>query len=224
MADLTHPLDAAFPTFGGGAQFAMRRISSRPESLFNVNEWTVDEHTGTHLDAPFHVSDGPAVDRLAAEAMVGPLAVIDIRAKAAADPDACCTADDVRTWEAKHGRLPESAVVAMCSGWDAFVGTPRFRNADADGVLHFPGFAADAAAYLLEYRGAKGLVVDTLSLDAGSSKDFPVHMAWLPAGHWGVECCAGLTGVPAAGAHVIVGVPKVVGATGSPCRVLALIG
>ncbi|MEZ4610202.1 MAG: hypothetical protein R2838_08145 [Caldilineaceae bacterium] len=58
----------------------------------------------------------------------------------------------------------------------------------ADEVMHFPGFHIEAVEFLLTERDAKGIFVDTLSLDFGPSPDFAVHYRWLPAGKWGMEC------------------------------------
>jgi kynurenine formamidase len=46
---------------------------------------------------------------------------------------------------------------------------------------------------------------------------------WLPSGRWGLECVAGLDKVPANGATLVVGIPKVKGATGGPTRLMALV-
>ena len=80
----------------------------------------------------------------------------------------------------------------MNSGWDAFVNDAKFRNADDDGVMHFPGFHVEAAQMLLEETGAIGIAVDTLSLDHGPSPDFATHYEWLPTNRWGLECIANL--------------------------------
>ena len=60
-------------------------------------------------------------------------------------------------------------------------------------------------------------------LDFGASKDFKTHYAWLPSGRWGLESLANLDAAPARGATLVVGAPKIRGATGGPTRVLALI-
>jgi kynurenine formamidase len=88
--------------------------------------------------------------------------------------------------------------------------------------MHFPGFHLEAAK-LLEERDAAGIAVDTLSLDFGASPDFAVHYAWLPGGRWGIECIANLRELPPTGATLVVGGPKIQGATGGPARVLALV-
>ena len=82
---------------------------------------------------------------------------------------------------------------------------------------------AGGSLLLLEQRNVLALAVDTLSLDYGPSPDFATHYAWLPTNRWGMECVANLGAVPAAGATIVAGGPKIVGATGGPSRVLALV-
>jgi kynurenine formamidase len=223
VVDLTHELHPAFPTFSGTPQFQARPLHQRDRDGYSDQEWTLAEHTGTHLDAPGHFSDGITAEAIPAARLVGPLAVIDLSARAAGDPDTELTADDLRAWEKRHRRLPPGCVVAMHSGWSAHVTGPRYRNADAAGKLHFPGFHVSAAEFLITERDAVGIAVDTLSLDRGLSRDFATHVRWLGSGRWGLECVANLDRVPAHGAVIVVGAPKVRGASGGPGRVFALV-
>lgn len=222
--DLTHELYDKFPTYFGGQQLFIEQKFNFKDHTFNLNEWRINEHTGTHIDAPLHFSaDGKSVAELAVEDLVAPLVVIDIRTKAADNPDAQVTPDDIKAWTSANGELPEGAVVAMLSGWGAYVGSDKFRNVGTDGkTLHFPGFHVEAAKQLLE-TSTKAIAVDTLSLDFGSSPDFIVHNTWLPAGRYGIEGVANLEKLPAKGATIIVGAPKVRGGTGGPARVFALV-
>lgn len=223
VADMTHTLGEDFPTFFGDQQFFETQIFNFAEHAFNLKELRVNEHTGTHVDAPLHFSaDGQSVDEIPPERLVCPLAVIDIRARAAEDADTQVTPDDIRAWIAQHGDIPAGACVAMLSGWGDHVNDAKFRNADDDGAMHFPGFHIEAAQMLLEESDAAGIAVDTLSLDHGISADFATHYAWLPENRWGVECIANLDQVPAAGATLVVGAPKHRGGTGGPARVFTL--
>jgi len=222
VADLTHPLSAEFPSWGGAPAFNRVTQATLDRDGWNYGAWSLSEHIGTHFDAPSHRSNGAAAHEVPAEALVGPLIVISITAKAAANPDATLSLRELRDWEQQRGLIPSGAVIAMHSGWEARLNTPGFRNADAEGVLHFPGFAPDAADFLLREREVVGLAVDTLSLDPGCAQDFPVHSLWLGAGRWGLECVANLRAVPPSGATIVVGAPKVVGASGGPARVLAI--
>ncbi|UIJ72295.1 cyclase family protein [Aurantimonas sp. HBX-1] len=222
IADMTHELYPEFPTYFGEQQFFMEQKFSFEKDKFNLFELRVNEHTGTHVDAPLHFSeDGQSVAEIPVEKLMAPLVVIDIKAKAAEDPNAQVTPDDLKAWIDAHGDMPENCCVAMNSGWQQHLGTDMFRNADADGTMHFPGFHLEAVQMLLE-GSAVGIAVDTLSLDFGQSPDFAVHYGWLPTGRWGLECIANLDAMPATGATLIVGAPKHRGGTGGPARVFAL--
>ena len=222
--DLTHALGTDFPTYGGGQNLEIETAATLANDGYNMFRWLLVEHTGTHMDAPIHFStDGQSADAIPIDRLVVPLAVVDIAARADDDPDTRLTPDDLRAWEAQHGPIPAGACVAMYSGWDRHLDDGRFRNADADGVMHFPGFHEEATAFLMEEREVVGIAVDTLSLDYGPSADFAVHYQWLPSNRWGLEAVANLAELPPVGATLVTGSPKIRGATGGPSRVIALV-
>ncbi|WP_179379836.1 cyclase family protein [Jannaschia marina] len=221
--DMTHTYGPDFPTFFGEPGIALEQAFNFEENGFNLFNLTINEHTGTHIDAPLHFSeDGKSVDEIEVGNLVVPLCVIDIREKADADPDAQVTPDDLAAWIEVNGDIPDRSCVAMLSGWGDKVAEPAYRGADDAGGLHFPGFHPEATAMLLEQTSAAAMAVDTLSLDHGPSQDFATHYAWLPAGRYGIENLAGLEQMPPAGATLIVGAPKHAGGTGGPARILAM--
>jgi kynurenine formamidase len=225
LIDMTHELHEGFPTFLGPPGLSYDKRFDFGSDGFNLYVLSVDEHVGTHIDAPLHFSaDGASVAELPVESLMCPLAVIDIAARASEDPDTQVTPDDLKAWMAAHGPIPDGACVAMHSGWAGRVGdAAAFRNPDAEGVMHFPGFHIEATQMLLEETSAVALAVDTLSTDFGASADFATHYAWLPAGRYNIECLAGLDALPAAGATLIVGAPKHRGGTGGPARIFAMV-
>ncbi|WP_205909035.1 cyclase family protein [Neorhizobium lilium] len=224
--DLSHALYEGFPTFSGDKWFTVEHLATFAKDKVNLNRWTIVEHSGTHVDAPIHFSaDGMTADMIPISDMIVPLVVIDIRARAADNPDTSLTPDDITRWEAKNGVLPEGCCVVMNSGWHKLLGNPKFTGNDDQKRNHTPGFHAEAAHFLITERKVKGIGVDTLSLDTGlnSGGAFPVHYEWLGSGRWGVECLANLDAIPEVGAHLLLGTPKVRGATGGPTRAIALI-
>ena len=224
VVDLTYTLTPDFPTYFGEQQFFDEDVFTYAEHSFNLKEIRVNEHTGTHIDAPLHFTDGgTSIDEVPVESLVCPVAIVDIREKADADPDAQVTPEDLKAWIATHGPIPAGACVAQNSGWQARLGTPGFRNADDEGRLHFPGFHVEAAQMLLDETEAGGIGVDTMSIDFGYSADFATHYRWLPANRWAVENMANLDQLPATGATLVVGAPKHQGGTGGPCRLIALV-
>jgi kynurenine formamidase len=226
VVDLTHTMSPEFPTFMGKPGIEMQREFEFRKDRFNLFWWHVVEHAGTHLDAPIHFSEaGLSSEKLPVEQLVVPLAVVNVVYQAEQDADYQLSRDDLAKWEAQHGPLPVGCCVAMHSGWGelATADPARFVGRDVNGTFHFPGFAPEAAAWLMQERRVAGLAVDTMSLDNGSSRDFKTHQLWLPSGRWGLENVANLDKVPEIGATLVVGASKVKDSTGGLARVIALV-
>ena len=223
VIDLTHTVSPEFPTYFGQPGISFEQMFNFKDHGFNVVNIQLNEHTGTHIDAPLHFSaDGQSVDEVPIENLVVPVSVVDIREKASANADSEVTPDDLKAWMAKHGDFPANGCVAMHSGWETHIGTDKYRNADAEGKQHYPGFHIEATQMLLEETSSVGLASDTLSLDRGDSGTFDTHYAWLPTNRWGIENIANLAELPAAGATLIVGAPKHKGGSGGPSRIMAM--
>lgn len=225
VLDLTHTLSPRFPVFPAFEPMQVTTNVTIEEDGFFARTWEVGEHTGTHMDAPAHFAAGEGIrtaDEIPVEDLIAPLAVIDISERAAADHDAQLTVDDVLAYEAKHGRIAPGAAVTMYTGWETRAHGPEFLNADDGGTMHFPGLTPEVGRFLAEERDVIGVGVDTISLDFGPSTDFRAHYEILSRNKWGLECLANLAEAPPAGALLFVGAPKVLGASGGPCRVLAL--
>lgn len=225
VVDLTHTMTPEFPSFFGVAGIELDKKFDIKKDGFNLNWWRIIEHGGTHIDAPIHFSEnGASLDKIAADALVLPLAVIDVAAAAARNPDYQVSRQDLIAWEKRHGRLPARGCVAMHSGWARRANdAAKYTGKDSAGVFHFPGIAPEAAEWMMKERNVAALAVDTLSLDHGPSKDFKTHYLWLPSGRYGLENVANLDRVPPRGATLIAGAAKVQGATGGPARVMALV-
>lgn len=225
IVDLSHVFTVNVPTYDPTAIPWREDYVTIAENGYYMQQWNFYEHTGTHVDIPAHfVEGGDTVDNYAADLLVSPAIVIDIAAKAEADPDALLTVEDLQAWESANGEIPPGALVCMYSGWETrYNDVIAFRNAGEDGVMHFPGFSGDAAAFLVEERDIHGIAVDTLSLDNGVSTTFDVHFTILSAGKYGIENIANLAQIKDRQAMVMVGVPRWEAGSGGPARVLALL-
>ena len=169
----------------------LRDVIKSPETTCepgarNKQAFTLNGGCGTHVDAPAHfIPDGRTVEELTSEELVNvPLVVVDVSAKVAADADYRCTRADVVADEARHGKIPRGALVCVRTGWAEarYEDREAYYNADPAEVdaytklprMRFPGVSRDAAAYVCD-AGARGLGIDTLNPDGGSTPDFPVH-------------------------------------------------
>ena len=148
--------------------------------------------------------------------------VVNIADRAARDPDTVVTVDDLRAFERRHGRIPHNSAVLMDSGWGAKIDDPEaYRGADADGVLHFPGFGPEATEWLLRRRGIRALGVDTLSIDPGVSEEFETHVILTGADRYGLENLANLDRLPRRGATIVVGLIPYEQGSGGQARIFA---
>lgn len=225
VVDMTYAINGKLPAWPGDDRAFEAKVIATPEKdgFFARSFWTL-EHYGTHLDAPAHFPPGKlTLEQLPISHFFGPAVLVDAREEVGRDPDYRLTSARIERWEAAHGRVPAGAIVLLRTGWAArWPDQQRYRNTDAHGVMHFPGFSVEAAKLLIA-RGAVGLGIDTLSVDNGPSKDFQVHRVDLPAGLYNLENLANLDQLPEAGALLIAAPIKIEGGSGGPVRVFAIL-
>ena len=225
VLDLTYAISEDSPAWPGDTRPFEARISTRAEQAgYFSRSFSMLEHFGTHLDAPVHFPPGRTpVDAIPVERLLGPAVVIDVRGPVAANPDYRIGVEDVLAWEGRHGRIPAGAIVLARTGWAArWPNERRYRNMDAQGVMHFPGYSVEAVQLLIERR-VSGLGIDTLSIDYGPSQDFEAHRVSHGADLYHQENLADLSALPEAGAYVVAAPLKLAGGSGGPVRVFALL-
>lgn len=237
IVDLTHTLDPDFPVivlppeFGQCARFRMEEVSAYDGRgpAWKWHNISMNEHTGTHFDAPIHwvsgrdVANG-AVDEIDPSVFVGPVVVIDCSEGAARNDDFELTPEIIDAWEAEHGPIPADSWVLMRTDWSKRRGAEYLNMAD-DGP-HSPG-PTPAAIEALLARDIRGFGTETVGTDAGEgshySPPYPAHYLLHGAGKYGLQCLSNLDRLPPTGAMLIAPPLKIKGGTGSPLRVLALV-
>jgi kynurenine formamidase len=227
VIDLTHALNPQNPYWPGPGYeaFEYETFSTLEKNGVLSGRFTMAEHTGTHLDAPNHFAAGQiSVDKIPADQLFVPVVVVDATGKASQSPDYLLSSADITAWEQSHGRIPQNSVVMMYTGWDErWTDFDKYKNAEKNGTLHFPGFSVEAARLLAEDRGVAGIGIDTLSVDYGMSKDFAVHHLVHGRGKYHLENVANLGSLPPTGAFLVVAPIKIENGTGGPARIFALI-
>ena len=238
IVDLTQPLTESTPVIQLPEPFANTPGLTR-EEISHYDErgpawaWytlTIGEHVGTHLDAPIHWvtgKDGDDVASISPHRLVGPACVIDKTAESEADHGYLLTVADLEAWEAENGRVPGGAWVLFRTGWQSRAqDQAAFLNVGENGP-ETPGPDVEASRWLANERNISGFGVETVGIDAGSAggmdPPFPLHNFLLGAGRLGLTQLANLDQLPATGALIVVSPLKLVGGTGSPSRVYALV-
>jgi kynurenine formamidase len=238
VLDLTAPLSAKTPVlvlpepFGQTDRFELHEISHYDDRGpgWYWNNISTGEHTGTHLDAPIHWvtgKDKADVSQIPPPRLVAPAAVVDVTERASANPDFLLEVDDVKAWEAEHAPLPAGGWLLLRTGWDARSHSQdEFLNANETGP-HTPGVSVECARWLADDAPVVGIGVETVGTDAGTAHSFdpafPCHTFLLGAGKYGLTQLQNLASLPPTGAVVIAAPLPIVGGSGSPTRVLALV-
>jgi len=239
VVDLTQPLGPDTPVIGLPPIFASSpgvsvEVISRYDDRGPAWYWNtirMGEHTGTHFDAPVHWITGRdlpdnACDTIPPRRLVGPACVIDVTTQVAGNPDFLLLPEHVAAWEKQHGNIPRGAWVLLRTGWSARADAASFLNVAADGP-HSPGFHQTTSRLLATERDVLGVGVETIGTDAGQAgtfdPPFPNHGIMHGAGKFGLASLRNLDQLPPTGALLIAAPLKLVGGSGSPLRVLALV-
>lgn len=238
VVDLTAPLSEKTPVIQLPPPFAnTRRFTRTLVSQYDDRgpawfwyDLELGEHVGTHFDAPIHWitgRDGLDVSRVPVEHLVAPAVVIDKSAECAENPDFLLEVEHIQEWQAQYGPLPDGGWLLFRTGWDARAHDERaFLNVDETGS-HTPGLSPECARWLAHETGIVGIGVETVGTDAGMAAGFdppfPVHAYFLGAGKYGITQLQNLAKLPPTGSIIVVAPLPIVGGTGSPARVLALV-
>ena len=240
VVDLTQPLGPETPVidlppiFAASPGFSSEELSHYDDRgpAWYWNAIRLGEHTGTHFDAPVHWITGSqlpdnTLDKIPAAKLIGPACVIDCSREATTDNDFLLTREFVLGWEARHGKIQPGSWLLMRTDWSKREGREAFLNLREDGS-HTPGFEPDCVRFLAFEREVLGVGVECVGTDAGLAATFdppfPAHNIMQGSGRFGLASLANLDQLPPTGAVVIVAPLKIVDGSGSPMRVLALVG
>lgn len=195
--------------------FADRRPAPHPQNRYSQVVDLTDSaagvkpgaqpQSGTRIIPPAALIPGTwAAAQIPAERLIAPLVVMDLTASSAQ-----LSVDDIASWEAKHGNVPQGAIIAI-----RHAGSAQRVSAD-----QFP-MSADAAQFLMDARYTLGFIVETpakLDSDRTLSRQLALH------GNYVVEGSTRLAALPETGSLIIVAPVKTHASATSPVRVLAMV-
>ena len=199
--------------------------------MWQWNNIHTGEHTGTHLDAPAHWvtgRDGATVDQIALTRLVGPAVVVDVTDEVAANSDFLLEPEHLLAWEQRArpgaGRLLAAVTHRVeCSGAGRgrVPQRRRERSAHARGRRwrRPSGWPTSARSPASGWRRS----ASTPAARARWIRPFPAHYFLLGADTYGLTQLQNLDRLPSPGAVLVVTPLPIVGGTGSPARVVALV-
>ena len=237
VIDLTAPLSSDTPLLelppelGQTARFELEEISRYDDRgpAWYWNNFHTGEHTGTHFDAPIHWVSGKDRDDIATvplSAFVAPAVVLDVTSRVEENPNFLIEVADIEAFVTEHGPLPQGGWLLCRTGWSGRVTQEEMINRTDTGPSS-PGMSVDCARWVAQESPLQGIGVETVGTDAGAAHSFdpafPCHSFLLGAGKYGLAQLQNLDRLPPVGAVVVASPLKIVGGSGSPVRVLALV-
>ena len=170
FVDLTHAFGPGVAHWPGFPNETVRTLFTYKKDGFFAQMFCHVGQWGTHVDPPAHFAPGgKTVDQIDPKQMFLPLVVLDVHEKAARDPDYVLSMDDVRAWEAEHGKVPAGAFVAMRTDWSKrWPSETAMENRDAKGVAHYPGWSLPVLQYLYLERQVVATGHETTDTDPGT--------------------------------------------------------
>ena len=228
--DLTHSFNEKsiyWPTAEAFKKTKVYRGLTPGGWFYSAYNFSAAEHGGTHMDSPIHFADRTrSTDKVPISQLIGPGFVIDVVRQSADNVDYLVSHEDIKAFEAKHGKIPAGAIVLINTGRaklysnpKAYMGTAE-RGQQAVSKLHFPGLHPRAAALLVDRKiGAVG--IDTPSIDRGQSKTFASHVRLMKSNIPAFENVGDMDGLPPTGSTIIALPMKIEGGSGGPLRIVA---
>jgi kynurenine formamidase len=223
--DLTAPLSDETPLL---ELEEISRYDARGPAWY-WNNFHTGEHTGTHFDAPIHWvtgKDKADVASVPVVAFIAPAVTIDVADRVAADPDFLLEVADLEAFTAEHGAFPEGGWLLCRTGWSSRTTQRAMINRTESGPTS-PGMSVECARWVAEASPLQGIGVETIGTDAGAAHSFdppfPCHSFLLGNGKYGLAQLQNLDLLPPTGVVVIAAPLRIVGGSGSPVRVVALV-
>jgi kynurenine formamidase len=231
--DLTHSFAPGIPHWYGFPDEQRETLYYYDENVGTIGSYGIFiqrySHVGqwgTHVDPPAHFVRGKRfLDRIDVKEMVLPLAVLDVHEKVAKNTDYAISMEDVKAWEARHGKIPAGCFVALRTDWyKHWPDAKAMENEDSSGLGHFPGWSMPVLKYLYEERKIAASGHETTD-NAPNSTDMNMDMERYVLGtdHYQIELLANLDQVPEWGALIVATFPKPKNGTGFPARVFAIL-
>jgi kynurenine formamidase len=223
IIDLSQTLEEHMPHFPTHSKFFHNLWGSYWHGGRSLSyQLIMNEHNGTHVDAPAHfISEAKpqahvTIDRVPPGRLVGRGARIDCRHMKEGD---YVSKIFMRSWEEKHGALTAGDIALFNFGWSERWG---LRPEDGRYTRDWPGVSMEAAEYLAE-KSVAALGVDTLSPDPPAALAAnPIHPVVLEKQVLIIENLTNLDQLP--NFFLFVALPlKIKGGSGSPIRAVAIV-
>ncbi|MFZ7134572.1 MAG: cyclase family protein [Eubacteriales bacterium] len=206
--DLTHMISQDMPVYPGTEKPLFTVANTHENDGFTEKRMEMYSHTGTHIDAPFHIlSHGKPLNEYTIDKFIGRGIILHVDEIIGHDIN-------ISHIEHEEERIRKCDFVILKTGWSKYWGKKKYFN-------NYPCLTEESAAWLSQFD-LKGIGVDTISVDPIETKDFSNHRIFMKKDMIIVENLCYLDDI-ANEQFLLVVVPlKIENSDGSPIRAIAI--
>jgi kynurenine formamidase len=163
IVDLSVPVTNETPVYPGDPAPNIFPAATISKEGYNVSKLEIGSHTGTHVDAPFHIhSKGSRMDEVPLDEFIGEGVLIDVTNK---NPCSGISLKDV------HVNLPflgPGKIALFHTGWSKYMGTDKYFS--------HPYVELEVVQEFLK-RGIRTFFIDAVNIDPPDGRSFACHEA-----------------------------------------------
>lgn len=210
IIDLTQSISPLLKQFPGSPNVHFIKWSKVEFEGYNLEAMFLSTHTGTHMDAPSHfVKDGDSIDMIDVNRFYSERAhLIKIEKKS----NELITLDDILQ---SRESISCGDSMVFSTGWEKCYHLDEYMHSN-------PGLSIEAANYLVEKK-INFVAIDCPSIDTGKDFSFNTHHTLLTNDIIIIENLCNLDKINKSIFTLLTLPLKLVNATGSPIRALAII-
>ncbi|MHB8371278.1 MAG: cyclase family protein [Thermoplasmataceae archaeon] len=194
IIDITWKLNENTPIYPGDSVLSIENIANKEKPYINLSKITMGSHTGTHMDAPYHmVKGGFKSDMVPLENLIGPVVVVETHGKKVYPED-----------------IPEN-------GYSRILFKTEYEPYEGEFRTNFSSISRGASEKLVQLN-FKLVGIDYLSIDEYNFVEPVAHWALLGKGITVIEALNLRHVEP--GEYFLVVLPLNISADGAPCRAI----
>ncbi|MBD0378858.1 cyclase family protein [Paenibacillus sedimenti] len=226
IVDLSVLLEKGIPKWASHPSLVIDPTATHEHDGYACQSIFLGEHTGTHVDAPFHIHSDLSnctIEHMDPGSLIGKCTVIDLSRKGWKPGERASLADITAALEETHFEVEEGDIVLIHFGWMRYWTT---SNAWSYYANNQPGFTEDVADYFIHKKvkavGTDTAAVGTPVVNGTIAGPCYFHEKLLRKGIYLMECLNQLEQLPPK-CFFMAAPLKISRGTGSPIRALAVI-
>ena len=202
LIDISHPLNENTPVYPGDSTTVITKFNTFEKDGYTAFTLQSSLHTGTHIDAPMHLTDDSRfINDFPADRFISNGVLLDVRG------------DDVIAMKPEYERMvKEQDIVLLYTGFDKYYGEPSY-------FTNHPVMSDELAQFFI----SKQIKMLGLDMPSPDRVPFSVHKALLKSGIFLLENLTNLNSLIGYENFEVIALPIKIAAEASFVRAVCMV-